>query len=89
MSKDQNENIAQAERIFKAREEQKADAPKATADYYAAEQRIRDRTRELRQERLAREALQKKAAFIQTSSRTLVRWPIFRTRCDRAVYGSH
>ena len=63
MSKDQNENIAQAERIFKAHEEQKAGAPKATADYYAAEQRIRDRTRELRQQRLARESLQKNAGF--------------------------
>jgi len=31
-----------AERIFKAREYQKADAPKATAEYYAAQQRLRE-----------------------------------------------
>jgi hypothetical protein len=46
--------------MFKAREYQKADAPKATADYYAAQQRLRDRTQELRRLRLEREA-QKKA----------------------------
>jgi len=58
----QHENAAhvRAERIFKAREYQKADAPKATADYYAAQQRLRDRTQELRRLRLEREA-QKKA----------------------------
>jgi hypothetical protein len=49
-----------AERMFKAREYQKADAPKATADYYAAQQRLRDRTQELSRLRLEREA-QKKA----------------------------
>jgi len=37
-----------AERLFKAREQLKADAPKALADYYAAEQALRDRTQELR-----------------------------------------
>ena len=51
---------ARAEQIFKMREQQKADGPKATADYYAALQRVRDRTQELRRLRLAREA-QKKA----------------------------
>ena len=45
-----------AERIFKARQERQADAPKATAEYYAAQERLRDRTKELRQMRLAREA---------------------------------
>ncbi len=47
---------ARAERIFKNREKRKADAPKAVADYYAAQQSIVDRTRRLREERLAREA---------------------------------
>ena len=51
---------ARAEQIFKVREQQKADGPKATADYHAALQRVRDRTQELRRLRLAREA-QKKA----------------------------
>jgi len=57
----QHENVdhARAERLFKAREHQKADATKATADYYAAEQQIRDRTQELRELRLAREAHKK------------------------------
>jgi hypothetical protein len=45
-----------AERIFKARQERRADAPKATAEYYAAQERLRDRTKELRQMRLARES---------------------------------
>jgi hypothetical protein len=48
------ENRVRAERQFKAREQQKADAPKAWADYQAAQQKIRDRTRELRELRLAR-----------------------------------
>jgi len=50
---------ARAERLFKAREAQKADAPKATAEYYAELQRVLDRTRELRRLRLAREAAAK------------------------------
>ena len=45
----------QARLIF--REEQKADAPKVFSEYQAAEQAVRDRTRQLREERLAREAL--------------------------------
>jgi hypothetical protein len=45
-----------AERIFKARQERQADAPKATAEYYPAQERLRDRTKELRQLRLARES---------------------------------
>ena len=48
-----------AERLFKVREQQKADSPKATADYYAALQTVRDRTQELRRLRLTREAQQK------------------------------
>jgi len=38
MPKHENER-ARAERIFKTREQQKADAPKAIADYYAANRR--------------------------------------------------
>jgi len=60
MPEHQNVDRARAERLFKVRQRQQADAPKATADYYAAQQRIRDRTQELRRLRLAREA-QKKA----------------------------
>jgi hypothetical protein len=42
--------------MFKLREFQKGDASKATADYHAVEQRLRDRTQELRKLRLLREA---------------------------------
>ena len=59
MPKHENER-ASAERIFKTRERQKADAPKAIADYYAAQQAMRDRTERLRQLRLARDAEQKR-----------------------------
>jgi hypothetical protein len=59
MPKHENER-ARAERIFKTREQQKADAPKAIADYYAAQQAMRDRTERLRQLRLARDAAQKR-----------------------------
>ena len=52
----QHEQQDRAERLFKAREQQKTDAPQAMADYHAAIQHTRDRTRELRQQRLAREA---------------------------------
>jgi L-amino acid N-acyltransferase YncA len=45
-----------AERLFKAREQQKADAPQAMAEYHAAIERVRARTDELRRQRLAREA---------------------------------
>ena len=48
-----------AERIFKARQERRADAPKATAEYHAAQEKLRDRTKELRRLRLAREAQEK------------------------------
>lgn len=59
MPNNDNASRARAERLFKARQEQKADAPKATADYYAGLQRVLDRTRELRRMRLAREAAKK------------------------------
>jgi hypothetical protein len=52
----EHEKQDRAERLFKAREQQKADAPKATAEYHAAIQRMRERTDELRRQRLAREA---------------------------------
>jgi hypothetical protein len=47
---------ARAERIFRRREELKADAPKALHDYYAAQEAVLERTRKLRDERLSREA---------------------------------
>jgi hypothetical protein len=47
---------ARAQRIVRRREELKADAPKALHDYYAAQNAILERTRKLREERLAREA---------------------------------
>jgi hypothetical protein len=50
------------ERLFKTREQQKADAPKAMADYRAAEEALRNRTQELRRLRLAREARIKRLA---------------------------
>ena len=49
---------ARAERIFRRHEERKADIPKAVSEYYAAQQSIIERTRKLREERLAREAEQ-------------------------------
>jgi hypothetical protein len=60
MPQHENADRARAERIFKAREYQKADATKAMADYYAAQQRIRDRTEVLRRQRLEREAQKKR-----------------------------
>jgi hypothetical protein len=54
MPQRENADHARAERLFKTRELQKADVPKATAAYYAAEQATRDRTRELGRLRLAR-----------------------------------
>jgi hypothetical protein len=54
MLKHESKDHARAERLFKAREQQKADAPKATADYYAAEKALRERTEKLRRLRLAR-----------------------------------
>jgi len=60
MPQQENTNRARAERLFKTRERQKADAPKATADYYAAEQAVRDRTQELKRLRLARNSEKKR-----------------------------
>jgi len=60
MLKQSDDQRARAERVFRAREQQKADAPQATRDYYAAQQAIIERTRRLRQERLARERQAKK-----------------------------
>jgi len=62
MPKHDSVDRARLERIFKAREERKADAPKAMAEYYAAQQKIIDRTRELRRLRLARDAMEQKKA---------------------------
>jgi hypothetical protein len=45
-----------AEALFKQREQQKPDAPVATAEYRAAQQAAVDRMHELRRLRLAREA---------------------------------
>ena len=51
----EHEKQDRAERLFKAREQQKADAPQAMAEYHAAIARLRARTDELRRQRLARE----------------------------------
>jgi len=56
----QENALVRAERIFKQREQQRADAPKAMADYRAVEQRLRDRTQELKRLRLARETQKKR-----------------------------
>ena len=56
MPQQHSDDRERAERIFKARAQQKADAPKATADYRAAEQALRGRTEKLRGLRLARES---------------------------------
>jgi hypothetical protein len=47
---------SRAERISRRREQLKADAPKAMQDYQAAQRSVIERTRKLREERLAREA---------------------------------
>ena len=49
------ESRLRAERQFKAREQQNADAPKAWEEYRAAQQKLRDHTQELREQRLRRE----------------------------------
>ena len=60
-----------AERLFKTREQQKADAPQAMAEYHAAIQHTRDRTQELRRLRLARETrqMQKQQKLVQRQAR--------------------
>jgi hypothetical protein len=60
MPQHENADRARVERLFKRREQQKADAPRATADYYATQQAVRDRTQELRRLRLARDAQKKR-----------------------------
>jgi hypothetical protein len=52
---------ARAEATFKARHEQKEQAPIAMREYREAEQTVRDRTIKLRTERLARQAALKPA----------------------------
>lgn len=47
---------ARAEALFKRREQQKADAPIAMAEYRAAQEAALERMHELRKLRLAREA---------------------------------
>ena len=47
---------ARAEAIFRRKEEQRIDAPKATAEYNAKAVAVRERTARLRALRLAREA---------------------------------
>jgi hypothetical protein len=51
-----SEPRARAERLFKTREQQKADAPVAMAEYRAAQQAAWDRMHQLRRMRLARGA---------------------------------
>ena len=51
MSQQQSADRARPERFFKAREERKA-----IADYYAAEQALREQTQKLKRLRLARES---------------------------------
>jgi hypothetical protein len=53
---DQTATRSRAEALFKRRQEQKADAPVAMAEYRAAERAKYERMRELRELRLAREA---------------------------------
>ncbi len=53
---DQTAVRSRAEAMFKRREQQKADAPVAMAEYRAAERAKYERMRELRALRLAREA---------------------------------
>lgn len=48
-------NRARAEALFKRREQQKADAPVAMAEYRAAQRAALERMHELRRLRLARE----------------------------------
>jgi hypothetical protein len=53
---DQTATLSRAEALFKRREEQKADAPVAMAEYRAAERAKYERMHELRELRLARQA---------------------------------
>lgn len=62
MAYQHDDRRARAEALAQRRAEQRLDAPKAMQEYRAAEQSLRDRTKKLRQERLAREATQAKGA---------------------------
>ncbi len=55
LPKTHDSSSARAEALFKRREQQKADAPVAMAEYRAAQQAALDRMHELRRLRLARE----------------------------------
>jgi hypothetical protein len=55
MQKAHETDQARAERIFRAREEMKADAPNAMREYQEAQAALIERTRQLREQRLARE----------------------------------
>ena len=55
-AQDRQEKQEKDARREEARAKQRADAPRAVADYRAAEQSIRDRSAALRQARLARDA---------------------------------
>jgi hypothetical protein len=50
------DDASRAEALFRRREQQKADAPVAMAEYRAAQEAALERMRELRRLRLAREA---------------------------------
>ena len=52
---DREKQRAAADREF-VRQQQKADAPVAMAEYRAAQEAVRERTRHLREQRLARDA---------------------------------
>lgn len=60
MLKQTDDQRARAERMFRAREQQKADAPSAMRDYQMAQRATLERMRQLREERLARERQTKK-----------------------------
>ena len=70
---------ARAERIFRRHEDCKADIPKAVSEYYAAQQSIIERTRKLREERLAREAEQKSILGVAPTERRLPRTALSRS----------
>jgi hypothetical protein len=76
----EHEKQDRAERLFKAREQQKADAPQAMAEYHAAIERVRERTDELRRQRLARETRKhsKKASKQARSARPADVQPLLR-----------
>jgi hypothetical protein len=50
-----------AEAVFKAKEKRRLDAPKAVQDYLAQNAAVIERTRILREQRLAREAAEAKS----------------------------